>query len=93
MIDTYWSDHCRHTTFGTIIDSVHFEDALLQKTYETYLETRNALGRHAKPICLMDLATVAVRHLKAAGKLNKLDESEEINACTVKVNVTVDGAE
>ena len=93
MIDTYWSDHCRHTTFGTIIDSVHFEDALLQKTYETYLETRNALGRQAKPICLMDLATVAVRHLKAAGKLNKLDESEEINACTVKVNVTVDGVE
>ena len=91
MIDTYWSDHCRHTTFGTIIDDVKFEDALLQKTYEEYLSTREALGRSEKPICLMDLATVAVKHLKANGKLNKLDESEEINACTVKIDVTVDG--
>ena len=91
MIDTYWSDHCRHTTFGTILDHVTFEDALLQKTYEDYLETRNALGRSEKPICLMDLATIAVKHLKAAGKLPKLDESEEINACTVKIDVTVDG--
>ena len=91
MIDTYWSDHCRHTTFGTIIDDVTFEDALLQKTYEEYLATREALGRSEKPICLMDLATVAVKHLKASGRLNKLDESEEINACTVKIDVTVDG--
>ena len=91
MIDTYWSDHCRHTTFGTIIDSVTFEDALLQKTYEEYLAARQALGRENKPICLMDLATVAVKHLKAAGKLQKLDESEEINACTVKIDVTADG--
>ena len=91
MIDTYWSDHCRHTTFGTILDHVTFEDALLQKIYEQYLETRNALGRSEKPICLMDLATIAVKHLKAAGKLPKLDESEEINACTVKMDVTVDG--
>ena len=91
MIDTYWSDHCRHTTFGTVIDQVTFQDALLQKTYDEYLATRNALGRGEKPICLMDLATVAVKHLKAAGKLQKLDESEEINACTVKMNVTVDG--
>ena len=91
MIDTYWSDHCRHTTFGTILDHVTFEDALLQKTYEDYLTTRNALGRSEKPICLMDLATIAVKHLKAAGKLPKLDESEEINACTVKMDVTVDG--
>ena len=93
MIDTYWSDHCRHTTFGTIIDDVAFADPLLQKTYETYLATRNALGRQAKPICLMDLATIAVKHLRSVGKLNKLDESEEINACTVKINVTVDGVE
>ncbi len=91
MIDTYWSDHCRHTTFGTIIDDVKFEDALLQSTYEEYIATRNALGRENKPICLMDLATVAVRHLKANGQLPKLDESEEINACTVKIDVTVDG--
>ena len=91
MIDTYWSDHCRHTTFGTVIDSVSFEDKLLQDTYDQYIATRNALGRENKPICLMDLATVAVRHLKANGQLPKLDESEEINACTVKIDVTVDG--
>ncbi len=91
MIDTYWSDHCRHTTFGTIIDDVKFEDDLLQATYNEYIATRNALGRENKPICLMDLATIAVRHLKSVGKLPKLDESEEINACTVKIDVTVDG--
>ena len=90
MIDTYWSDHCRHTTFQTIIDKVEFEDELLQKTYEDYLATRRELGR-TKPICLMDLATVAVKYLKVNGKLDKLDESEEINACTVKINVDVDG--
>ena len=90
MIDTYWSDHCRHTTFQTIIDKVEFEDGLLQKTYEDYLATRRELGR-TKPICLMDLATVAVKYLKVNGKLDKLDESEEINACTVKINVDVDG--
>ncbi len=91
MIDTYWSDHCRHTTFNTVIDDVKFEDELLQKTYDEYLATRHALNRDHKPICLMDLATVAVRHLKTNGMLNKLDESEEINACTVKIDVTVDG--
>ena len=91
MIDTYWSDHCRHTTFGTIIDDVRFEDGLLQKTYEEYLAVRKELRREQKPVCLMDLATVAVKWLKANGKLPKLDESEEINACTVKIHVTVDG--
>ena len=90
MIDTYWSDHCRHTTFSTIIDNVIFEDPLLQKTFEEYLETRRELHRE-KPVCLMDLATIAVRHLKAAGKLPKLDESEEINACTVKIEIEADG--
>ncbi|MBQ9859213.1 MAG: phosphoribosylformylglycinamidine synthase [Clostridia bacterium] len=90
MIDTYWSDHCRHTTFNTVIDNVTFEDTLLQDTYEQYLATRRELGR-TKPICLMDLATVAVKYLKVNGKLDKLDESEEINACTVKINVDVDG--
>jgi len=90
MIDTYWSDHCRHTTFLTIIDNVSFEDPLLQGAYEEYIAVRKELGR-TKPICLMDLATVAVRYLKAHGKLDKLDESEEINACTVKINVDVDG--
>ncbi len=90
MIDTYWSDHCRHTTFLTVIDNVTFEDELLQSAYERYLAVRKELGR-TKPICLMDLATVAVKYLKAHGKLDKLDESEEINACTVKINVDVDG--
>ena len=90
MIDTYWSDHCRHTTFGTIIDNVHFEDELLQKAFDRYLAVRRELGR-TKPICLMDLATVAVKYLKVKGMLPKLDESEEINACTVKINVNVDG--
>ena len=90
MIDTYWSDHCRHTTFHTVIDQVRFEDAELQQSYEDYLALRKSLGR-TKPPCLMDLATIAVRYLRRAGKLDSLDESEEINACTVKINVEVDG--
>ena len=90
MIDTYWSDHCRHTTFLTTIDDVVFEDELLQKTYEDYLATRKELSR-TKPICLMDIATLAVKYLKKEGKLDKLDESEEINACTVKIEVEADG--
>ena len=90
MIDTYWSDHCRHTTFLTVIDNVTFEDELLRKTYDEYLSVRKELGR-TKPVCLMDIATVAVRYLKKHGKLDKLDESEEINACTVKMDVDVDG--
>ena len=90
MIDTYWSDHCRHTTFLTNIDNVTFEDKLLEDAYNEYINTRKALGR-TKPVCLMDIATIAVRHLKANGKLPKLDESEEINACTVKIKVETDG--
>ena len=90
MIDTYWSDHCRHTTFLTTIDSVSFEDEEIQKTYEDYLNTREFLNR-TKPINLMDVATLAGRYLKKIGKLDKLDESEEINACTVKIDVTIDG--
>ncbi len=90
MIDTYWSDHCRHTTFLTTIDSVKFEDKLLQEAYDDYIATRKELGR-AKPQNLMDIGTLAAKYLKKIGKLDKLDESEEINACTVKMNVTVDG--
>ena len=90
MIDTYWSDHCRHTTFNTTIDSVKFEDALLQETYEDYLATRRELGR-TKPINLMDIGTLAAKYLRKQGLLDKLDESEEINACTVKMDVEVDG--
>ncbi len=93
MIDTYWSDHCRHTTFLTTIDNVKFEDALLQESYERYLEARKSLNR-TKPINLMDVATIATKVLKANGKLPKLDESEEINACTVKIDVeTEEGTE
>ena len=90
MIDTYWSDHCRHTTFLTIIDDAKFEDEELQKAYDDYLTVRGDLNRK-KPICLMDLATIGAKYLKAHGKLDKLDESEEINACTVKTTVTVNG--
>ena len=92
MIDTYWSDHCRHTTFTTTIDKVSFEDELIEGAYREYLDTRADLNR-TKPVNLMDVATLAVRALKKAGKLNKLDESEEINACTVKINVDVDGVQ
>ena len=90
MIDTYWSDHCRHTTFLTTVDSVAFEDELLQKTYDEYIETRKKIGR-TKPVNLMDIGTLAAKYLKKTGKLDKLDESEEINACTVKITVNVDG--
>ena len=90
MIDTYWSDHCRHTTFLTTIDNVKFEDALIEEAYNDYIAKRNDLGR-TKPVNLMDIATLAVRVLKKEGKLDKLDESEEINACTVKIEVEADG--
>ena len=90
MIDTYWYDHCRHTTFSTTLDCVTFEDPLAEKTYQDYLKTREQLGR-TKPVNLMDVATLAVKYLRRTGKLDKLDESEEINACTVKITVEVDG--
>ncbi len=90
MLDTYWSDHCRHTTFLTEIDSVRIEDPLLEKAWQDYQNVRKELGR-TRPVCLMDLATIAVRSLKAKGLLAKLDESEEINACTVKIEVEADG--
>ncbi len=91
MLDTYWSDHCRHTTFLTEIGNVRFQDALLGDAFADYLRVRKDLRREGKPVCLMDLATVAARWLKAHGKLPKLDESEEINACTVKIEVEADG--
>ena len=92
MIDTYWSDHCRHTTFNTVIDSVEFDDPMLAESYERYIRLRKDLGR-TKPVTLMDIGTIAAKYLKKAGKLDKLDESEEINACTVKIKVNVDGRE
>ncbi len=90
MIDTYWSDHCRHTTFLTTIDSVSFEDELLQNAYNEYLAARSEIGR-TKPINLMDIGTIAAKLLKKRGMLAKLDESEEINACTVKIKAKIDG--
>ena len=92
MIDTYWSDHCRHTTFLTTIDSISFEDEEIQKTYEEYLDARKELNR-TKPINLMDIGTLAAKLLKKRGILTGLDESEEINACTVKIKVNVNGEE
>ncbi len=92
MIDTYWSDHCRHTTFNTTIDNVKFEDKMLEEAYNRYLDIRKSLGR-TKPINLMDIGTIAAKYLKSQGKLDKLDESEEINACTVKIKVEHDGNE
>ena len=91
MIDTYWSDHCRHTTFGTIIDNAEINAPYIAETYKEYKIHREELGRGDKPICLMDLATMAAKKLKADGLLPDLDESEEINACSVKITVDVDG--
>ncbi len=91
MIDTYWSDHCRHTTFGTILDQVTFEDQLAQAAFSRYMELREELGRQEKPRCLMDMGTIAAKALKKRGILKNLDESEEINACTVKIQCDVDG--
>ena len=90
MIDTYWSDHCRHTTFLTTIDGVKFADQALEAAWNRYLDARKSLGR-TKPVNFMDIATLAAKVLKKEGKLEKLDESEEINACTVKIKVNVDG--
>ncbi|WP_314040364.1 phosphoribosylformylglycinamidine synthase [Slackia exigua] len=93
MIDTYWSDHCRHTTFSTMLDEVAIDDAAVQKAFDTYLALRAELGREEKPLCLMDIGTIGARHLKRTGQLTGLDESEEINACTVRVTVDVDGVD
>ena len=92
MIDTYWSDHCRHTTFNTILDAVQFADETLQAAYQRYLDARMFVERK-KPVTLMDIGTIAAKVLKKQGKLDGLDESEEINACTVKIKVETDGRE
>ena len=90
MIDTYWSDHCRHTTFLTTIDNLEVTDEEIKGAYDLYLKVRKKLKRK-KPVNLMDIATMGMRYLKSEGKLNNLDESDEINACTVKIKVDVDG--
>ena len=91
VIDTYWSDHCRHTTFGTQLENVQIDDEVVKAAFDKYLEVRHELGRDAKPVCLMDMGTIGAKWLKKQGILKNLDESEEINACTVKVKVDVDG--
>lgn len=93
LIDTYWSDHCRHTTFGTHLSHMCIDDETVQAAYNRYLELRRDLGRTDKPVCLMDMATIAAKWLVHTGALTGLDESEEINACTVKVPVDVDGTD
>ncbi|EFA22531.1 phosphoribosylformylglycinamidine synthase [Bifidobacterium gallicum DSM 20093 = LMG 11596] len=91
VIDTYWSDHCRHTTFGTNLTDITIDDAVVREAFGRYLAMREELGRGAKPICLMDMGTIGAKWLKKNGILTGLDESEEINACTVKVKVDVNG--
>ena len=93
MIDTYWSDHCRHTTFMTKLEKIDIEWDLLEKVFEDYKKTRDYVyeEKKAKDICLMDIATIAVKELKKQGVLKDLDESEEINACSIKAEIEVDG--
>ena len=91
LIDTYWSDHCRHTTFGTIIDDVKIDDELVQAAFDRYMALRAETGRDKKNRTLMDCATIGAKALKQRGILKNLDESEEINACTVKIKCDVDG--
>ena len=97
VLDTYWSDHCRHTTFQTELKHISFMDGyyreVLEKTYEEYLKTHKEIfaGRTDKFVCLMDVALMAMRKLKREGKLEDQEESEEINACSIVVPVEVDG--
>lgn len=90
VIDTYWSDHCRHTTFLTELSNVKIDDAAVAKAYSRYLELRDKLGIK-KPITFMDMATIAAKELKSRGILTTVLETEEINACTVRVKVDIDG--
>ena len=93
MLDTYWSDHCRHTTFLTKIDAVTFGENTepVQQAWQTYLATRSALGREDKPITLMDIALIGMREMKKSGELDNLEVSEEVNAASIVVPVSIDG--
>ncbi len=97
VIDTYWSDHCRHTTFTTAIDNVNIEEGKfapsIKAAYELYLNDRELLGRTHKDITLMDIAVMGMRKLREEGKLEDLDVSEEINACSIIVKANIDGKE
>ena len=94
VLDTYWSDHCRHTTFETELTDIQFNDSFkdtLERIFNDYLEKRKFLGREAKPISLMDLATVCARYFHKTGKLENLVVSDEINACTIEIEAEFDG--
>ena len=97
VVDTYWSDHCRHTTFSTHIDNVRIDDPAVQAAYERYLAARVEVYGEEKaakrPQTLMDIATIGAKTLKKRGMLPELDESEEINACSIHVTATVNGEE
>ena len=95
MVDTYWSDHCRHTTFLTQIDDVKFEDQMVQDAFDRYMAARVEVYGEEKaakrPVTLMDMGTIAAKVLKKRGYLKNIDESEEINACSIKVKALVNG--
>ncbi len=95
ILDTYWSDHCRHTTFTTALDDVRIEDSFvsddMRGTMDLYLKVRGELGRADRRLCLMDLATIGAKYLRSKGLLDDLEVSEENNACSVCVDVEVDG--
>jgi phosphoribosylformylglycinamidine synthase len=93
MLDTYWSDHCRHTTFLTKIDEVTFDDPSgpVARAWQTYQSVRENLGRADKPVTLMDIALIGMRELKASGELDNLEVSEEVNAASIVVPVSIDG--
>ena len=95
ILDTYWSDHCRHTTFTTVLTSIRVDESFmraeLEESLELYHKIRRELGRDEKPLCLMDLATIGARYLRKIGKLDDLEVSEENNACSIFVDVDVDG--
>jgi phosphoribosylformylglycinamidine synthase len=97
VLDTYWSDHCRHTTFMASVENVEFEEGkytgIIKDAYGDYLNSREYVygEKRQKDICLMDIATIAMKELKKRGILDDLDESDEINACSIKVNAVVDG--
>ena len=95
VLDTYWSDHCRHTTFETELKHIDFSASKFQKqlqaTYEKYIAMRDELGRSEKPQTLMDMATIFGRYERANGRLDDMEVSDEINACSVEIEVDVDG--
>ncbi|MGL4949293.1 MAG: phosphoribosylformylglycinamidine synthase, partial [Anaeroplasmataceae bacterium] len=95
ILDTYWSDHCRHTTFSTVLNKINIEDSFIKKDIEDslklYFDMKKDLNRENKEDCLMEMATIAARHLKLNGYLNDMEVSEENNACSIYVDVNIDG--